>query len=165
MMIRNPAFYLNKARYFYGSSKNRNIDSITEDEIDNVDDAVIEEVVEQQPYVKIEPMVLEEVSVDDLATPEIKKQYARYYDPVTKHYYKTKNILGMNRAPSDVWYPENPLGYKTMRDPKTGKYYRVRKIYDNNGNYQYKPDELVYTAQMQNGTNYYRPLHIKNFKK
>ena len=156
-MIRDPSYYLSKAKYFSRMANREPVDTV-EDVIDNSTDKNYE-----TNGIKLQPVILEEVKT---VAPKIKPQYARYYDPITKHYYKTIDIIGGNISQNEikdgnVWFPENKPNVQTFRDPKTGKYYRINKIYDQNGNYTYMNDELVYMAQRPSGTNFYKPVHIK----
>ena len=98
----------------------------------------------------------------------IKPSCRRYYDPITKHYFKIDKIFepdtNINEIDQqavknpDIWYPENKLSFKTTIDPLTGKFYRINKVYDANGKYSYRYDELNKNAIKQPGTNYYRPV-------
>ena len=164
-MIRDPAYYLSKARYFNRISKEKTEPLGASQKFNGK--SIIDENYRRNE-IKLQPFILEEVNID---VPNIKPQYARYYDPITKHYYKTADIVNSGVShinalqnkikDGDVWFPENKPSVRTFHDPKTGKYYRINKIYDQNGNYTYTNDELIYMAHKQSGTNFYRPIHTK----
>ena len=148
-MIRDPKFYLDRATHF--NSINKPI------YFDDDDDADYE-------YVKIEPTSRPNLAVvpKPKRTPvDIKAPYKRFYDPITRHYYKSEKIFDIEpvtkpRENPDVWFPENKLSFKTLYDPQTKQYYRVDKVYDKNGTYSYKFDVLEYKPSRAPGTNYYR---------
>ncbi|MEM0353971.1 MAG: hypothetical protein QXW79_00180 [Thermoplasmata archaeon] len=96
--------------------------------------------------------------------PRLKPGCARFYDPVTKHYYKTSLIFETeptNKVISTgIWYPENSLGYCTIRDARTGEYYKVDKTYDNGGNYKIRYHKMVYRPRKFPGSNYYKACYL-----
>lgn len=145
-MNRDPNYHLRRANYFYKmASKN---DSENENEPLDSDDYTLK-------LVKLNPKNNEKI----IKTKPIHK---RYYDPITKHYYKSEtNDVPQTKDP-EIWYPENKLSYKTIYDPKTGKYYRVDKIYDGDGNFSYQFNKLNYQACKKPGTNFYRPVYKIN---
>jgi hypothetical protein len=177
MSSRDPNYYLQKANFFYNRSNNNPIDKkknnfenydldsefdydyddseCVDDYLDNVEDDF------EYEYLKLEPITKLQAIVSN-----IKPKYSRYYDPITKHYYRSDKIFDVesakNKQPAknpDIWFPENKLSFKTMKDPKTGKYYRVNKIYDTDGNYKYNYDKLNKKMIKTPGTNYYRPSY------
>jgi hypothetical protein len=164
-MNRDPNYYLDKAKYFNKIAEANGYDPKT----GSIDDSEYE-------YIKIDPVK----NKNNIMVKSIKQKISnikpackRYFDPVTKHYYRTEKIFednsdeyDDNENPSkmvqsnpDVWYPENKLSFKTMRDPDTGKFYRINKVYDKNGNYSYKYNKLNYQAQKKPGTNFYVPVY------
>lgn len=98
----------------------------------------------------------------------IKSQFKRFYDPISKHYFKTDKIFGApivrNVKPNsvtetDVWYPENKPLNRIKYDPKSGKYVMVDKLYDSNGNYAYHYRPIKHSVTKVPGTNYYKSVH------
>jgi len=190
-MNRDPYHYLKKADYFYDIANKNNSEpesnySESEYDYEYIKPEMIEEdyagddseYMEMEPeletnseydyeYVIIDPPI--STKTEDTCTAKIKPGYRRYFDPVTRHYYKSDKILEgseNNSIPvqtsekyTDIWYPENKLSFKTTRDPKTGKLYRVNKNYDKNGNYSYKYNKLNHGAIKRPGTNYYQPIY------
>ena len=182
-MIRDPYHYLKRAEYFYQRAKKNNCaDKLYDDCNDNcnyIDDNndvynVCNGILDNNnlmyedndyiyEYVNLEPV--------EKIIPKIKPAYKRYYDPITKHYYKIDKIFEdeddgtPNETKTivikdpDVWYPENKLSFRTICDPVTGKYYRINKVYDNNGNYSYQYDKLTNLLQKKPGTNFYKPSY------
>lgn len=149
-MNRDPNYHLQKASYFDTIARVNGYKPKNDDY--------------EYEYVKLEPA----------GTPiniqkQIKPQYKRYFDPITRHYYKTDKIFeddtdmvqGTNVIPKnpDVWYPENKLSYQFMKDPETGQIYRINKIYDKNGNYYYTHKPLYYQPEKKIGTSYYQPIY------
>ncbi|MEM3062512.1 MAG: hypothetical protein QW303_03055 [Nitrososphaerota archaeon] len=96
--------------------------------------------------------------------PRLKPGCARFYDPVTKHYYKTSDIFEAEPAKkvirSGVWYPENCLSYRTFHDPRTGEYYKVDKMYDDRGNYKIRYHKMVYRPRKPPGSDYYKACYL-----
>ena len=142
-MLRNPSHYLDRAKYFYQLAKTNNDDN--------------------DEYVKIDPV---ETIEETPTLPRIKKLYQRYYDPITKHYYKTESIFDTQNPETqpkagEIWYPENKLSYRTARDVDTGDFYNVNKVYDDNGQYSIQYEKLNYRPYKKPGTNFYRPNYSK----
>lgn len=101
----------------------------------------------------------------------IKPAYQRYYDPITKHYFKTEKILGLepiirkkveNPAETDVWYPENKISDRVRYDPRLERYVLVDKLYDPNGKFKIECTPLNHYIEKSPGTNYYRAVYHKN---
>lgn len=194
IMNRDPYYYLNKAEYFYKLARKNGYDAscdynlndedlndidnyyICESDDDLIDDYENECIDEENDdyeneYIDEKEKEEGEEENDLKKKINIKPAYRRYYDPVTKHYYKTERIFDTNNSEKsnqmiqsnpDIWYPENKLSFKTMHDPITGKYYRVNKIYDKNGNYSYKYNKLNNRMQKKPGTDYYVPIYSSN---
>ena len=96
----------------------------------------------------------------------------RYYDPVTRHYFKINNdtddniiiddnvIIDDNLITDDnVWYPIHQPINNLVRDKTSGKLYRITKIYDANGDYYYNYKPINHFAIKKPGTNYYQPSY------
>ena len=135
-MNRDPYYYLKKADKFRAKSQ-----KYTE-----TDSPKYEEI--YSPTEEIE-----------IVQPLIKSAYKRYYDPITRHYFKTDKILDIDMEPddidpTDVWYPEHQPKNNLIRDPNNGKLYRVNKIYDSDGNYHYQYKPVNHFATKKSSNNY-----------
>ncbi|XWV25800.1 hypothetical protein QJ857_gp1287 [Tupanvirus soda lake] len=169
IMNRDPNYYLQRANFYYQRALENGYDP-SFDSYTSSDDDQLDDVEYEYEYIPIQ-VVNEEAAMTvnkKNDNTNIKPAYKRYYDPITKHYYKTEKVLtnkDVKPIPKDVernaqvWYPENKLSFKTMRDPDTGKFYRVNKIYDDNGQYSYKYDKLQNEMRKLPGTNYYKPVY------
>lgn len=169
-MTKDPNYYLQRAKFYYDRASNNSYDS----EIEYIDDDIIVDDIDNNEY---EYIPFDQVVIDNVVDEKINiinnkatKSIQRYYDPITKHYYKNNKILTNEEDKSiskiiemnaEVWYPENKLRYKTVRDIKTGKYYRVNKIYDDKGKYFYTYDRISNEMHKLPGTNYYQPVYRK----
>ena len=164
-MNRDPNYYLDRAEYF---NKLAHSNGYKPPQYDNLEDQENLEDDYEYEYVKLEPTIQTQNS--EPTSLLVKPQYQRYYDPTTKHWYKTDQIFTTDanviknppitvKNPA-VWYPENKLSYKYMRDPSTGRFYRVNKKYDENGNYSFDFKKLNYKPIKQPGTNYYKPNYF-----
>lgn len=165
-MIRDPKYYLKRAEYFNKKAKENGYE--TDNLVDDINDTKSES---EYEYIEIKPNSNIAIKPIKQTITNIKPMYKRYFDPVTRHYYRTEKIFNdidnsscnieqnTPKKNPDIWYPQNKLSFKTMRDPISGKYYRINKIYDNNGDYYYKCDELKYNIQKKPGTNYYIPVY------
>jgi hypothetical protein len=197
-MYRDPHYYLQRANLYYEKAIANGLDELDDelvdklaDELDDglvdeLDDGLVEELDELvdelddrsddeyiYEYIPIKfPTETIETPQDTIIKPkiQIKPAFKRYFDPVTRHYYKTEKILEnssidiipnskMVEKNADVWYPENKLNIKTIRDPKTGKYYRINKTYNDKGNFSYTYDKLSNVMKKLPGTNYYKPVY------
>ncbi|XWV24570.1 hypothetical protein QJ856_gp1220 [Tupanvirus deep ocean] len=176
-MNRDPNYHLQRANFYYQRALENGYDprldeySYTDiDDNDTEDDNDIDSEEYEYEYVPIQIVNQETTPVFNKKNENtnIKPAYKRYYDPITKHYYKTEKVLTNKEVKpipkaveknAQVWYPENKLSFKTMRDPDTGKFYRVNKIYDDNGQYSYKYDKLQNEMRKLPGTNYYKPVY------
>lgn len=187
-MSRDPEYYLKKADYFYGLADNLqdgneldndneefNNEEFEDEELQDGDTWSDDEY--EYEYVKLAPVKANITKCQEKIKkkfPTVRAACKRYFDPITKHYYKTDKIFeddndftANNFAPPiktvskkpAIWYPENKLSFKTMRDPITGKYYRVDKIYDNSGKYKFTYDKLNCQAVKKPGTNFYQPIY------
>lgn len=165
IMNRDPNVFLAKADYFYNMARdnayvptvpppgNGTNQDIIVDNSPNVDygttmnvpnDSVVEEII-------IRPK-------------QIKRGHGRYFDPVTKHYFKTEKVLEdsgieINPRSGDVWYPQNDLSYQTIYDPLTGSYYDVEKVYNPRGDYSIQFQKLDYRPTKRPGNNFYQPAY------
>lgn len=141
---KDPRYFLDKARQFREIAQQNEMDDSEYDD----DDAVI--VAETGPVIQ-EPRTI----------PRVKHNHGRYYDPTTKHYYKTSDVLEAIPAErvkkSDVWYPENPLSYKTVYDPDTNQHYSIDKVYNPDGTYKLVYKQLKYRPIKYPGMNHYLP--------
>ncbi|QGR54159.1 hypothetical protein [Moumouvirus maliensis] len=175
-MIRDPAYYLKKAKHFYNISKqnddNDDLDYLESETTDIYDDNVEDSEEEysddeeiEYEYVKFEPVDIDEIVNEKIKDiPPIKARYGRFYDPVSKHYFTIDKIfkndgIRPNNKSTGVWYPENSLSYKYVRDPKTNKLYKTSKIYDDNGNYRQNLTEVNRKNIRRPGTTYVVPVY------
>ena len=179
-MNKDPNYFLQRANFFYQRAQQNGNE---QNEVDNelVDDELIMDEIDddsddfEYEYIKIEPNVNSDVPNESIVTTlKIKPQHKRYFDPVTRHYYKTDRMLenintislpkgvGTN---AEIWYPENKLSYKTTIDPKTGRFYRVNKIYDDKGKYSYSYDKLTPEIHKRPGSSFYKPFYRCNKNK
>jgi hypothetical protein len=151
-MIRDPNYYLEKADFFYEMSGIIGDESYDED-----------------MYIEFEPIDIASIDKKKLMS-DIKSKYNRYYDPLTKHYYRTEKIFendGVDdknkiiEKDSDIWYFKYKPMFKIVRDINTGKYYRIIKMYNHDGNYCYQYDKLFYRPYKKIGTNFYYPDYKK----
>lgn len=176
---KDPKHFLKKARYFYNSAKLNKDDNIEDDENDyeyikirpETEDYNDYEYVKIRPvtedyndyeYVKVQPKETSPVIEKPPPTySRVKHGYGRYYDPIRKHYYKTSDVLEAIPAekvkPADVWFPENPLSYKTIFDKNTGQYFKIDKVYNDDGTYKIVYKKLQYAPVKRPGTDYYKP--------
>lgn len=163
-MIRDPSYYLEKADYFYEMSNT--IDNEIYDE--EYDDILIDDTCgnDEYMYIVIDPK--ESKTTNRKMVPVIRPKYGRYYDPLTKHYFRSEKIFESNEANKplkitekepDIWYPEVKPRFKIIKDMDTGKYYRITKIYDQDGKYNYQYNKLTYCPYKKIGTNYYQPIY------
>lgn len=161
-MLKKSDYYLNKAKYFYDIAKINNEDGESDEEDDNDNE------LSQYEYIKLEPCKIIETNTpnekSDNNNLKIKRDCQRYYDPVTKHYYKTNDIVEQIDCPNDdyeqdIWFPKTQPDQKYFYDPKTKKNYKINKIYDKCCNYHYEYDILNYKPKKIIGTNYYRPYY------
>lgn len=88
----------------------------------------------------------------------------RYFDPITKHYYKleqpeTKKIP---KNKDGVWFPENKPKHEIITDPETGESYYIKKIYNDNGEYFYEKQKIHCQLHKLPGSNYYKPFYTIN---
>ncbi|AGF85086.1 hypothetical protein QJ854_gp696 [Moumouvirus goulette] len=123
-MIRDPAYYLKKAKYFYNISKqkdneeNNDLDYLEsesndiynnsyklssdnyEDTFEELNEESSEELSDNETeyeYIKLEPVDINELineKLQDIAP--IKPRYGRFYDPVSKHYFTIDKIFNNN---------------------------------------------------------------------
>lgn len=157
-MNRNPKYFLDKAKYYNQVAKNNSYIANKKDyeSSNETSDELSYE------YIKLEPM-----NTTSPLVAQIKPQHRRYWDPITKHYYKIDKIFDdnaiiMNQSvpkDPDVWYPENKPCFQYMKDPTSGQIYKVNKIYNTDGNYEYTYDQVTYLPEKNPGTNYYRPAY------
>ncbi|AQN68541.1 hypothetical protein [Saudi moumouvirus] len=185
-MIRDPTYYLKKAKHFYNISKQNDDNDLNRlqsesSEIyndsdnasenyyensseENIDEESSEEEIEYE-YVKFEPIDINELVNEKLKNiPPIKPRYGRFYDPVSKHYFTINKIfdnngIRPNNKSTHIWYPENTLSYKYVRDPKTNKLYKTSKIYDDDGNYSQDLIEVKRNNVRRPGTTYVVPVY------
>lgn len=89
---------------------------------------------------------------------QIKPQYKRYYDPTTKHYYKSADIFGI-----DVEKNHNKNKFQNVPDPKTKIFYsKDNKVwYPENKVNSTDKHSKTYVSVKRPGTNFYQPMHIK----
>ena len=158
-MKRDPSHYRQRANYFYSLA---NANGLNDPEQQPDDDSEYEYV----EAVDLEPVIIEEPVKKPTCTVSIKPAYKRYYDPVTRHYYRTDQVLGIDNTAAaknadGVWYPENQPERKTARDPVTGEHFRITKVYDSNGNYTHQYEKIHRQPRKAPGTDFYR----NNWKK
>lgn len=145
-MIRDPNYFLEKAKRFY---KIANDGEYIDNDIDGDDTDI-------------------DIDTDErVIVPEVK----RFYDPVTRHYYRTERRLGDSAYVSDcgdvplrpftnVWYPENRLSKQIIYDANTHTHKKVTKVYDSDGNYSLLYTNVAYKPIKKPGYNNYIPHYI-----
>lgn len=168
-MIKDPDHYLKKANYFYTMSRLNDDDyddseyELVMDKVDDINDIELVKVKIDSNKNQLLPQTQTQTQTQCIK-PKLKPGYTRYYDPITKHYYKMENMFDVEVpekkiTKTDIWFPENKLSFKTMRDPKTGNYYKVTKIYGKDGNYDYKYEKLNYRPIKKSGNTFYQPSY------
>lgn len=138
---KDPKYFLERARQFREMARQNQ----------ELDDDIDADIVAETAEIIQEPRTI----------PRVKHNHGRYYDPATKHYYKTSDVLEAVPAErvkkSDVWYPENPLSYKTVYDPDTNQHYSIDKVYNSDGTYRLVYRQLKYRPIKYPGMNHYLP--------
>lgn len=176
-MNKDPQYYLQKAEYFNNmvnkyKLKNEELDDYDNDiDLSDLTDNYSDEY--EYELIKINTDNKTPNKQIRQSITNIKPTCKRYFDPVTRHYYRTEDIFlddGDNKEKihstsnkPDIWYPENKLSFRTIRDPDTGKYYRINKVYDKDGNYSYKYHELDHKMHKRPGINFYTN-QVKSYK-
>jgi len=157
-MSKDPQYFLDKAKYFR---------KIAGKDYRDISSSRLQ-IPEEYEYVQVNPTVILAPSVPSAPSVPISGlQYKRYYDPVSRHYYRTDDILE-NSTPqaitdlkfSGTWFPENRQGFQVITDPQTGITYRVNKIYDANGNFYHECREVQQCLQQDFGTNSFRYVYL-----
>ena len=147
---KDPRVFLQKARYFYDSAKfNKDDDdgaNYTDDDSNYIPDDNDYEIVGANVELIKNKLPVQRIIIDN----------GRYYDPIKKHYYKIPDAIPAKKV-ADVWFPQNPLSYRTVYDASTGQYYKVDKVYDADGNYSIQYTKLDYRPYKRPGTNFYKP--------
>ena len=153
-MNKDPFYFLKKAEQFRNKAKKNaelegSYDFEESDNFKGLDDFDAELVISNQDFELVET---------------IKPSCKRYYDPETRHYFKTNKISDMDILPiakisDDIWYPEHYPSDNFFRDPISGKLYRIIKIYDTDGNYYFNYKPINHFAVKQPGTSYYKPSY------
>lgn len=147
-MSRDPNYYLQRADIFKQRSRMDPSDELSDE---------------------YEYIPLDEIQIDnkkknnDVVINEnirIKPQYSRYYDPTTKHYYRTDKILenpdkNNKIKDDDEWFPENQPSKRIIRDPITGQFIKVTKVYQPDGTYRYVYEKINNRMIKRPGTGYY----------
>ena len=101
--------------------------------------------------------------------PVIHQMYNRYYDPITKHYYRSEKIFGDNPVEhikpvvSTIWYPENKPRTGIVYDPKTKQHYQTDKVYGD-GVYTINRKPFLYKPEKRPGSNFYLPVYYEKLK-